>query len=378
MNLKTFSSLALGSLLLIAGAASAANFELASNHRFPASAGLELDLENLVGAAVIEGTTGKELLVEAKIMAGADSDAEARRLAGLIKIVPRRSGDRVVMHIEYPLDDYRDYKYDLDGSRGWGWNTNTEYQGKRVHISHRGVDLHVDLKVSVPKGVAVRLKNVAGTVDASGVDGDLDLDTSSGPITARDTRGKLRADTGSGRVSVTGHVGSVDADTGSGGVTVVRLEGDLNADTGSGGVRVRDSKGKSWSLDTGSGRVEVEDSTIEELEADTGSGGIQVRNAKGLRILKADAGSGSVRLDGDFSTLRDVDVDTGSGGVTLTTTAPLNLRIDAGAGSGGIDIDLDNLTSVRTSRGDFTGTAGKGEGTARFSTGSGGIRLKQN
>lgn len=363
--------------LLGAGAALAAQHEIKATERFPATAATSIDIENLAGVVVIEGSTGREIVVESTIVAGARSDEEARRLAGLINLDAKRTGDRITLITRYPLDEYREYKYDRDGFMGWGSSTTTKYQGERVRISSHGVDLHVDYKVSVPKGVALRFKNVVGTIDASKVDGELDLDTASGPITGIGNRGRFHADTGSGSVKVIDHVGEVSADTGSGRITIERLKGDLHADTGSGGVDVRDSEGRTFDLDTGSGRIVVENATVEKFKADTGSGGIALRDAKGVRELSADAGSGSVRLDGDFSLLRDLDIDTGSGGATLTTSKPLNLRIEIDVGSGGIDVDLPNLSNVRSSRGDFTGTAGKGEGTARISTGSGGARIRQ-
>jgi hypothetical protein len=49
------------------------------------------------------------------------------------------------------------------------------------------------------------------------------------------------------------------------------------------------------------------------------------------------------------------------------------------AGSGGVEVDLPNMTNVRSSRrgDDFSATVGNGEGVARISTGSGGARVRQ-
>lgn len=354
--------------------AAAASHEIKTTYRNATLNALEL--ENLVGEMTVLPAEGRELVLEYTVVAGGRTDAEARALAERVQFKTDEHSGRLAIQILYPVDEHRSYAY---SGRGHGYETNTEYQGRRVRITSRGrdaVELHVDITARVPKGFRARFENAVGEISAEGVAADLDFDTGSGGITTHATRGHLRGDTGSGSVTVRDHIGEVEADTGSGEVEIDGLVGDISADTGSGSVTIRNARSEHISADTGSGRVVIERSSG-TLDADTGSGDVEARDFTAGPRVRVDTGSGGVHLEGDLSALRDLVIDTGSGGATLRTSKPLDLRLEIETGSGGIKVAVPDLRDVRQDDGEYSATLGKGSGRAVISTGSGGARVEQ-
>ena len=328
---------------------------------------------NLAGKVTLSRATGDEMLVTVTMSASGDDEAEARENLGLLDLEVQKDGDRVRVTGMYPVNDHSRFAYQPDG-RSWGYNTTTRYLDERITVSgSRGLAVHMDFAVAVPDGVRVRFENKVGSVTANDVNGDLDLDTSSGSIevqggegyivadtgsgavTVRDRRGDVRADTGSGSVEIHDVVGQVKADTGSGSIELARITGNIEADTGSGGVELADIKG--------------------DIKVDTGSGGVDGVRLSGVQRLEVDTGSGSVELDGDFSALEKLRIDTGSGGVSMRTEGTLNMHLEVSAGSGGVRVDLPGMTNVRSRRGDFEADIGTGAGNGLIDTGSGGVRI---
>ena len=228
--------------------------------------------------------------------------------------------------------------------------------GDRVRIrgGGNGLEAWADLVVEVPAGRTFAAYLGVGEMSATGVSGDLRLDTGSGSVTATDI------------------TGSLDVDTGSGSVGVGRVQGSLRVDTGSGGVEVSDVTGDDVELDTGSGRVRVSDVEAQRFSVDTGSGSVSLDRIAAPSVV-VDTGSGSV----DLELLTDVDqldVDTGSGSVTVRAPASLGAMVEIDTGSGGIDLDFPlEVTSVRRDR--VQGRLGDGQGSIRIDTGSGSIRI---
>lgn len=332
-----------------------------------------LQLLNLAGEVRIETTSGTELQIEATVSAGGDNAAEARKHAEMITLDTSTHGDTVRVLTRYPVEDYDTFVYD-PGSRG-NFNGTMSYQGERIEVRSggSGMRLHVDYVVKVPAGTDVMVINKVGVVTADGVNGELDLDTSSGSIEISGGEGNTRADTGSGSVRISDRKGDVYADTGSGGVRIENVEGTVEADTGSGGVTLRGIRGKVM-VDTGSGGADLVD-IVGDIYVDTGSGSVEGRDLSGVRELEIDTGSGRVELEGDFSQLEDLLIDTGSGGVDIVTAGTLNMELEIDTGSGGSRVELPDMKNVRSGRGEFRATIGNGKGRGYIDTGSGGVRI---
>ena len=335
--------------------------------------GLVVELRNLAGNVTVVGATGSEVRLVATVHGGGSSRGEAERVAGLLDLAVTELDGRWAVKAVYPLGESHKYHYPRrEGSESLPWildwvnvgNSNFKYDNQRVSVTSSAgggaLTLYADFRLEIPAGIATTVKNGVGIVLSQGVDGNQNLDISSGRIAVRDSRGRLGVDTGSGDVAVIGHDGELDIDTGSGDVTLESVHSALaKIDTGSGDIRMTRLTGS--------------------LDADTGSGDIV---GTGLRLgptLRADTGSGDVRLAGDFAGLTRIAVDTGSGDVTLNAdagTASPSVRMSIDTGSGEIRCDLPSTRITRYGHGEMRLEIGDAAGTATISTGSGDIVLR--
>lgn len=336
-------------LCLLAGGAILAPVSAQEVHRL---SGQDVAVYTLAGRVEVVRGSGSEVLV--RITRGG---ADASQLSVETGPIDGRSTLRVV----FP-DDEIVYEGMGRGSsttmsvRSDGTFGDGNGRGDRVRIRGRGNGLEAwaDLVVEVPAGRTFAAYLGVGEMEATGVSGDVRLDTGSGNVTASDMSGSLEVDTGSGSV------------------TVRRVEGSLGVDTGSGGVEVSGVVGDEVELDTGSGRVRASDIDAQRFAVDTGSGSVDLAGVRAPTVL-VDTGSGSV----DIELLTDVGqllVDTGSGSVTVRAPENLGAMVEIDTGSGGIDLDFPlEVTSVRRDR--VQGRLGDGEGSIRIDTGSGSIRI---
>jgi DUF4097 and DUF4098 domain-containing protein YvlB len=289
--------------------------------------------------------------------------SDARRL----EIDERTIDGRAAICILYPDERiiYRDR-----GRRGnWSTNTSTDDQcqeggggirrmlGQRrieVRSDGSGVEAWADVRILVPAGHDLKVKNVVGDVDISDVNGSLNIDVASSGVTSRGTRGDLNIDTGSGDVTVNGH------------------RGDVNVDVGSGTVQLDNVDGTRVSVDAGSGGLRGSNITADDFSLDTGSGSIDFGRVT-TRRMKVDSGSGSARL-ALMSSVESLDVETGSGSVTLAVPASFGAEFDVSTGSGGIETEFPlQVTGAR--RNALRGRIGNGRGRVVIETGSGRVRL---
>lgn len=325
------------------------------------------ELGNLAGRVELVRSGGAALRVVATIHAQAtDSSATAALLDDFELDFDEGSG-RLRVEARYPVDRHRTFHYPgspagPEGVLGWLFDgsSQVEYLGRKVRVtSQRSASaptLYADVRVEVPSGLRVKVRNAVGLVTSSGIEGPQTLDTSSGDIHVADGAGELSLDTGSGEIRV------------------VDQEGDVRADTGSGDIHLERVRAREVVADTGSGDITLE-SVSGSLDANTGSGDVVGRELAFGERLRADTGSGDVRLAGDFGAVRDLSIDTGSGDVVLSVTggAPsVTLAIDTG--SGDVDLDLPEAR-VRKWKGEIVAEIGAAEGRGRIDTGSGDVRV---
>ena len=367
--------------LLLAAALPAAAAERSLELRLDEAAPVRI--HNLAGTTRLVPGDGS-LVIRASV------SADEQGAADDVRLVTRERGGVVEVIVEYPE---RISRLRYDGEEFQRLDARVDYQGRKVRVTSSGGErVRVDLEIAVPADSRLGVHQGVGPVAAERVRADLGLATRYGNVSITDGAGRIRADTGSGRVSVTGFrgdvvadtgsgavmienvLGRVEADTGSGSVELRGIDGDILADTGSGSVRITDARAQRVVVDTGSGGVRLQD-VAGALSVDTGSGSVRGEGLVVASDLLVDTGSGGVALEGDFAAVRKLLVDTGSGSVDLRSTAPLSLRIDLSSGSGGIRVDVPGLSEVEAGRRSFRAVIGSGEGTAKVSTGSGGIRI---
>lgn len=316
-------------------------------------AGPDVSIYNLAGKVEVVRGSGPDVVVSVR-RGGSDAgklDVRTGDLGGRHTLRVIYPGDRVV----YPgmgRGSNSSIRVRDDGTFG----DHDGHGGHRVRISGSGGGLEAwaDLKVEVPDGTDLTLRQAVGSPDVRGVKGTLRIDTGSGSVDATDIAGSLTIDTGSGSAHVRGMDGNLSVDTGSGSVELNRISGEeVDIDTGSGGVRGSGVRADRLRVDTGSGGIRLGQVHVPDVYLDTGSGSVEVE-------LLVDV----TRLD----------VDTGSGSVTIRAPENLGAEVDIETGSGGIDVDFP--VQVRKVRRDLlTGTIGDGKGRIRIDTGSGSVHL---
>ena len=321
-------------MLSLAAATAAHAAEQTRGFRQAFPAGAQVRLANLAGRIELVRGQGAEVMVDATVHA--DAGAETQRLLADMRWV--RSHDkkgREEWALSYPVEKYRSYTYpgnrekEKDGDLELpaflsfldvGNQTVTTYRGERVRIYSRKRDsaptLYADLRIALPAGSNLAIRNSMGPVRGGDLAGTLAVDTGSGDVRIAAHSGQLNVDTGSGAVVLGSTKGETTIDTGSGDVVVKRLVGNGKLDTGSGDVTVSQVSAGKLSISTGSGDVIVQDGVAVRVIADTGSGGVKVL-AMELEELAAETGSGNVVVHSSLAKARKVRAETGSGDIVI-------------------------------------------------------------
>lgn len=320
--------------------------------------GGEVAIYNLVGRLRVEGGSGSNVVVEV---------TRVGREASRLKLEKGVVHGRMALRIRYPDDRilYSDANWNgrttltVSDDGTWGDSQRGGYDRRRIEVSSRGdgVDAHADLRVTVPKGKTLVLRQGVGETTIDNVDGQLSVDVSASRVRASHLRGSLQLDAGSG------------------GVEVTDMNGDLSLDSGSGGAVLDGVRGGSLKMDVGSGSLRGRDLVVSQITADVGSGGVRLSAVKSPRI-QLETGSGGTDIE-MLTAPDDVNIEAGSGGVTLRMPAATSAYIDVETGSGGIDSDFE-VKLTRIEKHALHGTIGSGKGRIKIEAGSGHVRLMRS
>jgi hypothetical protein len=133
---------------------------------------------------------------------------------------------------------------------------------------------------------------------------------------------RLKVKTGSGPVKVRDLTGPVDLDGGSGTLNLYRLKGNVRAKVGSGTIQASQLSSPEADLDSGSGSVAAEFvAAPQRVKASTGSGSVSITVPEGTRYqVMGGKGAGSRDIPpglDDKNSDRILDVSSGSGSVSV-------------------------------------------------------------
>ena len=339
-------------LLLMASTASVAVAQTAERH---ALSGERVAVWNLAGRTEIVAASGREVIVE--VTRGGDDAERLTVEATTSRLVVKYPGRSV--EYRHRTDSHR---YDTrlsvndDGTFAGGWDDDSRGRTVRISSSGGGLDAYADLRIQVPQGQRIAVYIGVGEIEATNVNGEIELRTYASPIRGRGLQGRLSARTGSGRIAFEN-------------VTVDRA----TVSTGSGSVDLIGFKADELRASTGSGSIDGRDVSATRFDASTGSGGVRI-DALTSADVRASTGSGSVRLE-LLKTPDEVTARAGSGSVTLVLPADVNADLDIRTGSGGISTDFP-VTMEQMRRNEMRGRIGSGTGgRIRVNTGSGSVRL---
>ena len=196
------------------------------------------------------------------------------------------------------------------------------------------------------------------------------IDTSGGGITVSGIHGEVRTDTSGGGISITDVVGNVDADTSGGGITLREIQGDVRADTSGGGVEATGITG-SVKAESSGGSIELE-RVSGDIDADTSGGGIRILEAGG-RVV-ADTSGGGIEASFVRGNSRGGRLSTSGGGIEVSIDPGADLAIEASGNA--VKTDLPLAVRGEISRGNLSGTLGKGGNTLRLHTSGGSVRIQ--
>lgn len=387
-----FPALALGLTLAagLGGTAALSAQEQVRSFQQPFPANGEVRIANLAGRVEIVKGQGPNVVVDATVHADFSSAAETQRqIQGLRWVKGHDKKGREEWQLSYPVEKYRSYSYPTAKREDSGLpsflsflgdigNTTTTYRGERVKIYHRkssAPTLYADLRITLPAGSNMAVRNVIGKVHGGDLEGSLAIDTGSGDVQIASESGQLAIDTGSGDVVVGSTRGETKIDTGSGNVVVRHFVGNGSIDTGSGDVTVQKVSAGKLTLDTGSGSITLQDGEAGRVIAKTGSGGVKVLSVE-LEDLTAETGSGDVTVQSSLARTKRLTAETGSGDVEIKAGPNASFNVVSDQGSG--DLDVRYADAVLRKQGHKVVGAKRGDGRTaiHIETGSGDATIR--
>ena len=214
---------------------------------------------------------------------------------------------------------------------------------RHVRIEEIDIPARVDYRLTVPRGMSLRLAGINSRISVEGVEADVSAEAVNGAVTVRGGRGAVRASAINGGVEVTGVRGSVEAESVNDGVTVRDVEGRVH-------------------VESVSGDVALERIDSDEVEASTVSGSLRY--------------SGALRPGGSYQ------LESHSGDLTVILPEHPDVTISADTYSGEFSSSFlvqskSSFTSVRGRGKEFEFTLGDGRADLSLESFSGLIRLER-
>ena len=217
------------------------------------AAGIELiEIDASAGYLRVVGEDGA-----GEVRARGEACASSESLLEEVRLVARRSGDRLRIIAEIP-------------DSTWGRST-----------------ARLDLDLEVPAGIPLEIEDGSGSIEVRHV-ASVEIEDGSGEIEVEDVTGDLRITDGSGEIEVAGVTGQVRIEDGSGEIDLRRVGSVLIDEDGSGEIEIVEVAGDVMIRSDGSGSI-----SVREVEGDftvrrDGSGGIRHEAVAGLVDVPVD------------------------------------------------------------------------------------------
>jgi hypothetical protein len=341
------------------------------HHETGLRAGEALLLENLIGSLTVRADrTRGRALVEARVVAEADSRETARELAEAIVLSPAQADGRRVLRVGYPLERHSAFRLPRSEKQGFldKWVTPllrkstvaTVYDGRTVEIGQGkgAAAIAVNVVVTLPLDVDVACRQLVGSLHVVGARGSFNLEAVEGEILAEQIYGKLDVRTGGGEVLVRKFSGE-----------------EFRLQTSSGNVTLIEVRADSATLLAGSGTIQGQAITSRRLDVDSGGGDVRLSEID-VEKLDVESESGTIDLAARLTRTREASIRSADGDVTLriNPTTPFELRAASATGSVkhrdlAAEIIEEEKNSVHLAR-------GKGGAALEVSTGKGEVLIR--
>ena len=317
------------------------------------------EVENLAGEMRISTAAGDRVVVVATVHAEDASLADAVRLERVSE-----QGRTAVLRVRYPYDRVSRFRYREPG-RDDGWSflerhnwSHFDYDGHSVKVSPGGgTPLWADLDIQVPAGkVDAVFRNLVGRITANGVTGNLRFGVESADLRLE------RLD------------GEIDIEGSSGDISARDIRGSWTSEFASGDCRLEGFDGERLSFHTASGDLVARHIKADRMETETASGDVSISGD--LEEFEADSASGDVALTVEGSRLKAVEVSTSSGDVSLGLPSDASFEARADQSSGDMYVDFREGDEIRDDDTLVGYRRGSGGARIRVSTASGDFSLR--
>ena len=239
------------------------------------------------------------------------------------------------------------------------YSVRQESKGDMLVLTAPGGPVVSTVFVKTPRLEQVVVSTSDGAVEASGVDGSLEVDTGGGEISADRIRGNcklvtgggdiriggcgsLQCSSGAGRIQIGTVLGAAVMDTLGGDIVVNEVGGTLRAETGGGGIHIVKAGG-AVNVSTGGGQIIVDKATgivtarnmagpvkvgaAAGVQCESGSGGINVSNIAGA--MNVSTSLGNIMASLLSGKLAESYLATGNGDITVFIPSNVGVNIRA-------------------------------------------------
>lgn len=221
------------------------------------------------------------------------------------------------------------------------------HTGKSLTIKEKSKDNNTDSNASnwviiVPDGLNLDVNSGTGSLEITGMEGDLEANSGTGDIKIADMEGRFDVNSGTGEIEIRNTTGKFDLNSGTNDVLVYNASGKFNANSGTGDVKFKtvNPTGNS-TLNSGTGDVEfIVDSEISaDLSLNSGTGDavldFQGNKVQGDFEMKCGIRSGSIKAPFKFDSERKVG-QRGNG----------HIEKEAKIGNGEFDLEISTGTGT--------------------------------
>ena len=248
----------------------------------------ELTLGNIAGDITVTRANGGEATIEIVKTARARTVDEAREFLGLVTVTVTERSGRAEVKTVYPGDEMR-------------------------RNNRRNVNVSVAYTVSTPAGTRLTIGSISGSINASGIKGDVSANSISGSV----------------HIANAGRIASAKSISGDVEILDTQTDGTMEVSSVSGTVTVRKVAARSIDVGSISGSVVVQDARCDRVQAHTISGDVEFGGtlAKGGRY-ELNSHSGDVRVALEGGTGFEVEATSFSG--SIRSDFPVTIGGDRG------------------------------------------------
>ncbi len=320
-----------------------------------------LRVENLLGSVILQGgrTKGKPS-VTAHVVVEAETKEEAEKLAATLRLERGKDASGTVLRVTYPYESYPAFRLPKSEATGpisrWVLplfqreTRSVTYAGREVRVGPEkgAASVAVHVAVTLPHGLRVSARQVAGTVRCMRLRGQVSLEAVHGEVFASQVYGVLHARAEDGDVVLKTFKGD---------------EVDLRSEAGD--IELIDTDAKQARLHTGSGRIRGSLITSSTLVIESEAGDVKLEEFEAVK-LRIKTGSGTVALASRLRQTRDVSIESSAGDVTLRVSDLAPFALSASTKSG--TVNTRGLNGVEIVK--------EGEQGTRLKRSTGGATLK--